>query len=136
MFHRLLHIAVVLIILCAVGNQKTLAQCIGCSYRGVSVVTNGNFTLGNAGFSSQYNYNSNLVPEGNYYIGTNPASYHGSFSGSDHTTGSGKFMIVNGSPTPGKKVWCQTVVVLPNTYYDFSTWVCSVHPSSPALLQF
>ncbi len=112
------------------------AQCVACSYRGVSIVTNGNFTAGNTGFSSQYLYNSNLVPEGNYYVGVNATTYHGSFIGHDHTTGAGKFMIINGSPTPGKKVWCQTVTVLPNTNYDFSTWVSSVHPSSPALLQF
>lgn len=118
------------------ATKEVNAQCNGCSYRGTSVITNGNFSSGNTGFSSSYKYNSDLYPEGNYYIGTDPKTYHGSFVGKDHTTGTGKFMIINGSPNPGTKVWCQTIAVTPNTNYDFSTWVCSVHPTSPALLQF
>jgi len=45
-------------------------------------------------------------------------------------------MIVNGASIPGTNVWCQTVSVIPNTDYDFSTWATSVYPISPAILQF
>ncbi len=131
---RFLQFLVVVVFVFA--NQVLQAQCDNCSVRGVNQVVNGSFELGNLGFGSQYTYYSDLYPEGYYYIGRNPKNYHSNFRGQDHTTGSGKFMIVNGAGTPGIKTWCQTIPVLPNTNYSFSTWVASVHPSSPAKLQF
>ncbi len=103
-----------------------------------NVIINGDFSQGNTGFSCNYNYNSNLVPEGNYYVGTNPHTFHGGFVNFyDHTSGSGNMMIVNGAGVPNTNVWCQTVPVTPNTDYDFATWACNVSNSgSPALLQF
>lgn len=50
--------------------------------------------------------------------------------------GSGNMMMVNGSPTPDVKVWTQTVPVIPNTNYAFSTWIQSLWPPNPAQLQF
>lgn len=105
---------------------------------GAEYVVNGDFEDGNTGFTSDYIYSSNLIPEGNYYVGSNPQNYHPAFHGSDHTSGTGMFMIVNGSGTPNTRVWSETVTVLPNCYYAFSTWVCSVsNDGSPlARLQF
>jgi gliding motility-associated-like protein len=100
------------------------------------LVTNGNFSAGNTGFTSGYVNNSNLVPEGRYFITTNANLNHNSFVGVDHTTGTGNFMAVNGSGTPNTDVWCQTVAVTPNTLYAFSTWVSTLAPGSPARLQF
>lgn len=106
---------------------------------GTELISNNDFTAGNTGFTSGYTYCSAagcLVPEGLYSVGTNPTFYHASFTGADHTTGQGNFMIVNGDST-GQTVWSQTVTgVLPNTNYTFSTWVSSVFPISPAQLQF
>ena len=101
------------------------------------IINNGDFSSGNMGFSSSYNYSSNLYPEGNYYVGTNPNSYHGDFSAcGDHTTGAGNMMIINGASVANVTIWCQSITVSPNTDYQFSTWLASVHPTAPAILQF
>ena len=90
-----------------------------------NLVVNGDFSAGNTGFSSGYPYGSgagSLLPPGVYAISTDPideniyaASIH------DHTTGSGNMLAVNGASTP-INVWCETITVTPNTYYDFSAW--------------
>ncbi len=102
-----------------------------------NLIFNGDFSQGNVGFNTAYNYDPNLVPEGNYYIGANPQTYHGGFSPCpDHTTGTGNQMIINGSSTPNTNVWCQTISVTPNTNYTFIAWGQSVTQGNPAQLQF
>ncbi|TAD90635.1 MAG: gliding motility-associated C-terminal domain-containing protein, partial [Bacteroidetes bacterium] len=54
----------------------------------------------------------------------------------DRTTGTGNMLLVNGSPTPNVVVWQQSVVVQPNTNYEFSTWLQALWPPNPAQLQF
>lgn len=101
------------------------------------MIGNGDFSGGNAGFSSDYIYTTDLTPEGTYYVGANPNTYHSGFSACpDHTTGTGNMMIVNGAGTAGLNVWCQTINVVPNTNYAFTCWVTSVAGGSPAILQF
>jgi hypothetical protein len=104
---------------------------------GNELIFNGNFELGNTGFSSNYIYTTtNLFPERTYAVVTNPNPLHPAFQGSDHTSGSGYFMAVNGAVTPGQFVWCQTVPVQPNTDYMFSTWISTLVAQSPATLAF
>ncbi|UPT67191.1 MAG: hypothetical protein M0D57_00365 [Sphingobacteriales bacterium JAD_PAG50586_3] len=116
--------------------------CVGTGFVNVAteLVTNGNFSAGNTGFTSPYFYQSafDLYPEGYYSVGSNANSYHGNFFGTDHTTGSGNFMIVNGSGAPiPPVVWQQTVTVQPNTTYYFSAWTMSVNNVPPfAKLRF
>eukprot|EP00825_Cyclidium_porcatum_P012880 TRINITY_DN16740_c0_g1_i1.p1 TRINITY_DN16740_c0_g1~~TRINITY_DN16740_c0_g1_i1.p1 ORF type:complete len:128 (+),score=16.07 TRINITY_DN16740_c0_g1_i1:61-444(+) len=74
------------------------------------LVINGDFSAGNTGFTTppsganQYVYvadvagNSELNPEGFYGVGNSGNNYHTNFWGVDHTSGTGKFMIVNGFP--------------------------------------
>lgn len=101
-----------------------------------NLIFNSDFSLGNTGFDTDYVHSSNLQ-EGEYYITTNPNYYHPSFAPcGDNTTGSGNMMVINGSNILNQKVWCQTISVMPHTYYAFSTWATSVHPGSPAILQF
>ncbi len=101
------------------------------------IIMNGDFNSGNTGFHTDYHYNSNLVPEGNYYITTDPSTTHPDFAPcGDHTTGTGNMMVVNGIGTPNTDILCQTVAVSPNTDYAFSTWIQSVNPASPAIIQF
>ena len=102
-----------------------------------NLVYNGDFEMGNEGFTSEYYYSTNLWPNGYYYVGPNAHNYHpGFYNWPDHTTGTGNYMIINGSELPNTNVWTQTVAVTPNTNYAFSTWVCSVGgtPSNPAEL--
>ena len=90
-----------------------------------NLVVNGDFSAGNTGFTSGYPYGSgagSLLPAGVYTISTDPVHeniYAASIT--DHTTGSGNMLAVNGASTP-VDVWCETITVLPNTYYDFSAW--------------
>ena len=93
---------------------------------GANLVYNGDFELGNVGFTSQYTYQSNLNPQATYYIDYTPSGHHGSFHGQDHTTGNGLFMMVNGAGTANAIVWQQVVNVQPNTDYAFSAWVCNL----------
>lgn len=105
------------------------------------LVVNGNFSSGNTGFTTSYNLNQSangLVPEGNYAVGTNANFHHSNFWGPDHTTGTGNYLMVNGSTsaTPAV-VWQQTVAVTPNTTYYLSAWARSLNNVAPyAQLRF
>jgi gliding motility-associated-like protein len=117
--------------------QQTTTYVVTTQVASGDLIGNGNFSGGNVAFTSDYSYTTNLQPEGTYYVGTNPNTYHSGFSACpDHTTGNGNMMIVNGAGTPGLNVWCQTINVVPNTNYAFSCWVTSVAAGSPAILQF
>lgn len=103
------------------------------TYSTGNLVTNGTFSSGNNGFNTDFNYSSTLVTDGNYYIGTNAASYHPQFVG----TGSGNFMIVNsGWPSAHFNVWCQTMNVCPEQTYTLSYRVRTISNSQPARLQW
>ena len=106
---------------------------------------NGDFSLGNVGFTSAYLNNQTaegLQPEGRYAVGKNANFHHYNFWGVDHTTGgagTGNFMIVNGyDSTGGKIIWQQgPVTIQPNTTYYFSAWAMSMNDWAPfANLQF
>lgn len=108
---------------------------------GNNLLINGDFSLGDSAFSTNYVQGTGgqygiLSNEGEFDISTDPALSHNSFpSFSDHTNGSGNMMVINGAsvPTP---VWCQTVAVLPNTSYDFSSWMATCYYLNPSILQF
>ena len=103
---------------------------------GAESVVNGDFSQGNTGFTSAYEYNSNLWNEGTYYVDQDASLHHESFFGLGH--GGGNFMIVNGSTSPGTNVWTEQIYVNPHTYYAFSTWVCTLagQANEVARLQF
>lgn len=104
---------------------------------GSNLIVNGDFSAGNTGFTSQYNYAASNTTEGEYSVGANPRAWNGSTSNCrDHTTGGGNMLLVNGNPIAGERVWTQTVPVVPNTSYAFSTWIQSISEANPAQLQF
>lgn len=104
---------------------------------GNNAIVNGNFSSGNAGFSSSYNYTTNNTTEGEYYVGPNAAAWNGGMAScGDHTTGTGNMLCVNGATTANITIYCQTVNVTPNTDYAFSTWLMTLSPGNPAALQF
>jgi len=112
----------------------------GYTELGANLITNGDFSSGNTGFSSAYtNCNSAqcLYPEGMYAIGQNPNYFHNGFTAcQDHTSGSGNMMVINGSSVSNTKIWCQNVTVEAGRNYAFSAWVTPVNPVSPPILQF
>ncbi|MCH8330848.1 MAG: gliding motility-associated C-terminal domain-containing protein [Bacteroidetes bacterium] len=97
-------------------------------YQGTSLLVNGDFESGNTGFTSDYSYGGGSPNR--YVIDTDPNVYNGGHAGNDHTSGSGKFLIGDGSTLANKDVWCQTVSVTPNTDYIFSAWVCNILKTS------
>ncbi|MCP4124774.1 MAG: PKD domain-containing protein, partial [Bacteroidetes bacterium] len=103
-----------------------------------NLVFNGGFSVGNVGFGSDYTYATQLNPEGLYSVVTDANSVHNAFHGTGHTGNApvDSFMVVNGAGIPDQNVWCQTISVSPNTDYSFGTWVSSVTPNNPAILQF
>jgi gliding motility-associated-like protein len=104
---------------------------------GQNLVTNPAFSLGNTGFSSEYSYATSNTTEGEYGVGINPVAWNPSVSYChDHTSGSGNMLMINGSPKPGVKVWSQSFSVAPNTDYNFSVWISSLHNNNPGNLYF
>lgn len=121
-------------------SLRAFSQCpAGLSLSTVNLFNNGDFTAGNSGFSSDHNYCSTpgcLTTEGEYTVASDPSIYQPSFEGADHTTGNGNFLIVNGSTSGNAKVWCQTISIDPNSYYEISYWLSSMVAQSPAQIQY
>lgn len=103
---------------------------------GPESVFNGDFEQGNTGFTSAYTYSTNLYPESTYGVGSNAGDFHPDFVGTGHG-GTGNFMVINGATSPNTNIWTEQITVSPDTYYAFSTWVCTVSPAGDAArLQF
>lgn len=137
------------IILDIAGTYKvTATTAYGCATSdsislGLEMIDNGDFSQGNTGFTSAYGYVSNtiqngMMPEERYTVHNDANFTHPNFWGKDHTTGTGNFMIVNGSGSnPPPNVWQKTISVIPNTTYYFSAWAISLNSVGPfANLQF
>jgi len=117
--------------------SQTTTYYLNASVIGNNLINNGNFSLGNTGFTSQYIYAGTNTTEGEYYVGNNPQTWNAALSNCiDHTSGSGNMLLVNGSPTPNLEVWKKTITVTPNTNYSFSTWIQALGAINPAQLQF
>lgn len=104
-----------------------------------NLIFNGSFEAGNSGFSSEYIYSpGSIYAEGTYAVVSDANTVHSNFfCDEDHTTGYGLFMAVNGSGVPNVQVWYLNLPsITPNTDYEFSTWITSLHPANPATLQF
>jgi len=95
----------------------------------IELIVNGDFEQGAVGFNSDYTFGSG--GSAMYVVDTDPFVYNTGHTGSDHTTGSGNFLIVDGATNNTLNVWCQTVTVLPNTTYTFMAWVNNIaNPSA------
>jgi gliding motility-associated-like protein len=108
---------------------------------GNNIITNGDFTNGNTGFTSKYNFANPNITEGQYFVGARPQAWNTLLGDChDHTTGTGNMLMVNGSPIANEYVWSSTITVTPNTNYAFSAWLqnlnVNVMTSNPARLQF
>jgi hypothetical protein len=104
-----------------------------------NLILNGSFELGVMGFNSEYvNNQISIMEEGTYAVVNDAHTVHPNFfCNEDHTSGSGKFMAVNGAGVANVKVWYLTLTnVQPQARYEFSTWITSLHATNPAILQF
>lgn len=112
---------------------------------GTNLVVNGDFENGTTGFISDYISGTGgtwgiLSNPGQYAVANTPNDVHSNFySCMDHTfgDGTGNMYVANGSDIANTIVWSQTISVVPNTNYNFSTWAMSVeNTGNPAILQF
>jgi len=104
-----------------------------------NLILNGTFELGVMGFHSEYvNNQESIIDEGTYAVVKDAHTVHPNFfCNEDHTSGSGKFMAVNGAGVANVEVWYLTLDnVEPKAQYEFSTWITSLYPTNPATLQF
>jgi outer membrane protein OmpA-like peptidoglycan-associated protein len=105
----------------------------------VNMITNGDFEKGDYGFSSEYEYEENGSP-GTYTVTNNApmnSSDYANPSFGDHTRGNrGSFLICNSDGRSGKKIWCQTVKVQPNTRYEFKAYFCNLFALLPPKTNF
>ncbi len=99
-------------------------------------IQNGSFEQGLAGFQSEYlQAGGKVLDELTYAVVRDPTSAHPDAKGfADHTTGSGRFLIVNGGNASDRALWSQSVPVGPGTHYVFTLWATSWYPSNPAEL--
>lgn len=94
-----------------------------------NLVTNGDFALGNLGFTSDYVYSPAVNNSGGEYtVRTDPYPWNPNFvSVSDHTSGTGFMMVANGSPTAGEIVWQSSPIAIAGaTDYFFEAFVMNV----------
>lgn len=134
------------------GNPPCIDFTMTGYVTGDNRVTNGDFeqsgdcTTG-YGFVSDYtcfpsNYNV-LYPheaEGGYSIYHDASYVHSDFRNPPNNEGHGKFMIINGDPTPPgapyRVIWTETIPVRPNVQYAFSADVCTFVNRNYAKLRF
>ncbi len=96
-----------------------------------NLVVNGDFEAGNTGFTSNYSYTNTNVTEGEYYVSPFPALWNGGFSPcTDHTTGAGNMLILNGHPIANTNFWCQTFTTVVGRMYQFEYWSQSLVASN------
>ena len=95
----------------------------------VNLVNNGDFSGGIAGFGSDYALTLELGWDpGTFTVTDDPAHWHPSFvTLGDHTTGTGRMFVGNGSTVPGRTVWqSQTIDVAGGLDYYFEAFVSNV----------
>lgn len=110
-----------------------------------NLVINGDFSLGDYGFVTDYvNYLPGTVPasgvQGAYGIVMNPSSWFSPFSAcTDHTMGTGtrNMLVADGSTTGTAKVWYSPapITVIPGKNYTFSYFLAAVVTGGPAKLE-
>ncbi len=125
-----------------VGTANTYSCTVTDFGTSGELVVNGDFSAGSTGFSSDYvpGYGGTyglLSGAGTYATSTSPQLTHVNFANfGDHTAGPGNMLVVNGAQIPGQNIWCQTVIVQPNTDYAFSAWLATAVSESPAQMVF
>ena len=107
-----------------------------CKTFGEELVVNSHFENGNTGFTTDYNQGlvGSQMGAGSAVVTFDASLYHNGFVGTG-VGGSGNFLVVNGSEVANQSVWCQTIPVTPNTYYNFSAEISSLFNVSPAQLE-
>lgn len=100
------------------------------------LIVNGDFELGNTGFTTQYTYTTDLSASRTIVVGIDPQRYNPrAASYGDHTSTYGRMLIANGAEQDDVTIWQQTVSVAPNTQYVFCYWLSNWSDSDIRLAQ-
>ncbi|WP_315824115.1 PKD domain-containing protein [Paraflavitalea speifideaquila] len=120
------------------STPQDITYYLNTKITGNNLITNGNFSAGNTGFSSEYLYSTgNNTMVGVYGINSDPNAWNTwAAKCTDHTGANGNMMLFDGANIPGQKVWYSTIAITPNTNYAFSCWIQSIYTINPARLQF
>lgn len=102
---------------------------------------NGDFSQGNTGFTSSYNYEFplNVVGSGSYFVGGNANHWNTGMSAlcNDRNTDvDTNMLIANGALVANTPVWCQTLPVYPNVNYNLSAWIQELHQQNYPKVQW
>lgn len=130
---------------CGTNYSNYVVLYINCPPTG-NLVANGDFSAGNASFTSDYTYvaddpsvQNEMWPEGTYAVNNNPRNMHTNFC--DLTTNavrsplSGGNMLIGNAATSGSvALWRQNITVTPNTDYVLSFYATSLAGSTSSLL--
>jgi hypothetical protein len=100
-----------------------------------NLLQNGDFELGNTGFSSDYLLNPNALEEntfGRYAITSNPSNLAAGWCNISDNTSNGSLMLVaDGSQDITKRIWFESVSVTQNSDYYFSGFAYSIGNPDP-----
>ncbi|MBS1534589.1 MAG: T9SS type B sorting domain-containing protein [Bacteroidetes bacterium] len=122
-------------------TQTTTYTVTSTSVRSENLIYNGDFFLGNAGFTSDYTYyptNTSLVQKA-YGVVSNSNSWETAFASCTEHTGSAgsKMLVVDGSTSNGGNdaFWCQTVPVTPGQNYSLTYYLQALATPANASIQ-
>ena len=99
-----------------------------CSAQSVNLIVNGSFEDGFTGFTNGYTFVATGTADtpGTFGIRSTTQDFNPLFGQfTDHTTGTGRMLIVDGSPVPSIPAWEQTVAVVPGADYELSFWAAT-----------
>ena len=107
-----------------------------------NLIYNGDFELGDTGFTSNYidkTYDpatNRLDGDSRYMVGHTPKEGHPAWPAyGDHTSGSGLMFMANGA-LDGRVTWRQgNITVVPGTQYIFTYFLSSWNTTSPAIIE-
>ena len=104
-----------------------------------NLIINGDFSSGNTGFITNHQFLASAPVGGAqnaYGVVANPQAWFNAFTNcGDHTSGTGKMMVVDGATSANSIVWRQNVPVVNNRVYNLSFWVQSVVNTNPANIE-
>lgn len=113
-------------------DNDGILDAIECSSETGNLIQNGDFEMGNMGFSTSYllgicNFGGFTPDAGEYLIVNNPFNCHQNFKNiGDHTSGTGNMMVINGSAASNFPFfYSQTITtgIVQNRLYEFSVWI-------------
>ena len=102
-----------------------------------NLLTNGDFSAQNTGFTTGYGYvaSGTSTQVGSFGIRTSSVDFNSAYTPfGDHTTGTGYMMLLDGSTSPALG-WSETVAVNPNQTYYFTGWLASSDASNPGSIR-